>query len=196
MLRITDNDVLDEKGRVVGKVIGGNKIAIDTVAVLPDLVRQDEPRLRPAYEPDRPGSHQGKPYDKNRSRQYEDFVKLIINPPPNGPTPSGYAYYLARLQGDPVSFDDCEWKTGILFEIKALTYAERLSSRYDNIKKSAVDEILKQSARQIEASGERPIVWVFAEKEAAEIARKLFDTAKGGRENITVVHIPWTRMNP
>ena len=98
-LRIKDNDVLDEKGRVVGKVIGGNKIAIDTVAVLPDLVRQDEPRLCPAYEPDRPGSDQGKPYDKNRSRQYEDFVKLIINPPPNGPTPSGYAYYLPRPGG-------------------------------------------------------------------------------------------------
>ncbi len=128
-LRIKDDDVLDEEGRVVGKVIGGNKIAIDTVAVLPDLMRQDEPRLCPAYEPDRPGSDQGKPYDKNRSRQYEDFVKLIINPPPNGPTPSGYAYYLPRPGGIPVSFDDCEWKTGILFEIKALTYAERLSSR-------------------------------------------------------------------
>ena len=191
-LRIKDNDVLDEKGRVVGRVIGGNKIAIDTLAVLPDLVRQDEPRLCPAYEPDRPGSDQGKPYDKNRSRQYEDFVKLIINPPPNGPTPSGYAYYLPRPGGIPVSFDDCEWKTGILFEIKALTYAERLSSPYGDIKKNAVGEILAQSERQIQASGGRPIVWVFAEKEAAEIVRKLFNETGEGRDNITVVYIPWT----
>jgi hypothetical protein len=85
-LRIKDDDVIDEQGRVVGKVIGGNRITIDTSAVLPDLVKQNEPRLCPAYQPDRPGSDQGKPYDKNRSRQYEDFVKLIINPPPNANT--------------------------------------------------------------------------------------------------------------
>jgi hypothetical protein len=43
-LRINDKDeVLDEKGRVVGKVIGGNKITIDTAAVLPDVVKQDDP---------------------------------------------------------------------------------------------------------------------------------------------------------
>jgi NADPH-dependent ferric siderophore reductase len=68
----------------------------------------------------------------------------------------------------------------------------RLSGRYDVLTTNAVDEILAQSERQIQASGGRPIVWVFAEKEAAEIVRKLFDTVRGGRENITVVHIPWT----
>jgi hypothetical protein len=59
-----------------------------------------------------------------------------------------------------------------------------------------VDEKLRQSARQIAASGGRPIVWVFAEKEAAQIVCKLFDTTGKGREFITVVYIPWTRRNP
>jgi hypothetical protein len=45
----------------------------DTVAVLPDLVKQDEPRLCPAYAPDVAGSDQGKAYEENRPRQYEDF---------------------------------------------------------------------------------------------------------------------------
>jgi hypothetical protein len=97
-LRINKNDLVDADGRVVGRTIGGNRVAIDTVAVLPDLVKQDEPRLCPAHAPDVAGSDQGKPYEENRSRQYEDFVKLLINPPPNAPTPSGFVYYLPRAK--------------------------------------------------------------------------------------------------
>jgi hypothetical protein len=106
-----DGDFIrDNDGRVVGRVIGGNRIAIDTIAVLPDLVKQDEPRLCPAPAPDVAGSNQGREYGENRSQQYEDFVKLLINPPPKGPTPSGYVYYLPNPaeNGKPVSFDDCE----------------------------------------------------------------------------------------
>jgi hypothetical protein len=197
-LRINDKgEILDEKGNVVGKVIGDKKIAIDRVAVLPDLVKQDEPRLCPQPKQDGPGSDQGKEYEDNRPRQYEDFVKLIINPPPLGPTPSGYAYYLPRPKGDPVSFDDCELKSGrIVFEIKGENNAKMLSSRYDPIRENAVDKILKQSADQIEASGGRAMVWVFAEEEAAEEARRLIDTVGEGRQYIIVVHIPWVKRNP
>jgi hypothetical protein len=115
-----DGDLVrDEEGRVVGKVIGGNRIAIDTLAVLPDLVKQDEPRLCPAPASDVPGSDRGKSYEENRSRQYEDFLKLLINPPPNGPTPSGFAYYLPNPEGGKlVSFDDCKNTTGMVFEFK------------------------------------------------------------------------------
>jgi hypothetical protein len=128
-LRINDKDeVLDEKGKVVGKVIGGNKITIDRAAVLPDVAKQDEPRLCPAYERDRPGSDRGKKYEEDPARQYEDFVKLIINPLPNGPTPSGFAYYLPRPKGDPVSFDDYERKTGIMVEIKGETIASAIQA--------------------------------------------------------------------
>ncbi len=196
-LRIKDDDLIDEKGRVVGKVIGGNRITIDTSAILPDLVKQDEPRLCPAPKPDRPGSDRGKTYEEDRARQYEDFVKRLINPPPEGPTPSGYVYYLPNPEqsGKPVSYDDCEWKTGrIMFEIKGETYAKLLTEHFSE--ENTEDEILKQSARQIAASGGRPIVWVFAEKEAAQIVRKLLDTTGKGRECITVVYIPWTMRSP
>src|SRR6516164_6751667 len=44
-LRIREDDVVDDDGKVVGKIIGGNRVAIDTFAVLPDLVKQNEPRL-------------------------------------------------------------------------------------------------------------------------------------------------------
>jgi hypothetical protein len=153
-LRINDKDeVLDEKGKVVGKVIGGNKITIDRAAVLPDVAKQDEPRLCPAYERDRPGSDRGKKYEEDPARQYEDFVKLIINPLPNGPTPSGFAYYLPRPKGDPVSFDDCERKTGIMVEIKGETIAHLLSRPFGA---NVEGDMLAQSARQLEASSGRP----------------------------------------
>lgn len=197
-LRINDKDeVLDEKGRVVGKVIGRNKIAIDTVAVLPDLVKQDEPRLCPEPEEDKSGSDQGKEYEENFARQYEDFVKRLINPPPEPPTPSGYVYYLPRPKGNPVSFDDCERKTGrIMFEIKGENNAKMLNSGYEVIETNSTAKILKQSARQLEASGGRALVYVFAEEEAALKAWELFNTKDKGREKITVVHIPWARKNP
>jgi hypothetical protein len=56
-------------------------------------------------------------------------------------------------------------------------------------------DMLDQSARQLEGSGGRPVVWVFAAKEAADRARKLFDTNDEGRERITVLYIPWVRSN-
>ncbi len=142
------------------------------------------------------GSDQGKEYEDNPARQYEDFVKRIINSPPEGPTPSGYAYYLPRPQGKPVSFDDCQWKTGFLFEIKGEMYTRLMTLPYPIIGKNTADGILEQSADQIEASGGRAMVWVFAEEEAARKAAKLFDDTDHGRENIVVVHIPWVRSNP
>jgi hypothetical protein len=114
-----DGDVFrDQQGNVIGRLIGGNRVAIDAIAVIPDLVKQDEPKLCPAPAPDVPGSDQGKPYEENLGRQYEDFLKQFVNPPPDVPTPSGFAYYLPSPAGtgEPVSYDDCQKATGILFE--------------------------------------------------------------------------------
>jgi len=192
-LHLDDEDIRDENGNIVGKVIGGNRISIDAAAVLPDLVKQDEPRLCPAPSPDRPGSDQGKPYDENRARRYEDFVKLIINPPPIGPTPSGFVYELPNPMenGKPVTYDDCELATGrILGEIKGPGYANLL--KYYWGQESIAEQFLDQSERQLAASGGRHLVWFFAEQEAADFARRLFDNARQGRERITVVYVPWT----
>jgi hypothetical protein len=186
----------DEHGRVIGRVLPGSKIAIDATAVFSDLVKEEDPRMCPAPVPDRPGSDRGKPYEEDRARQYEDFAKKFINPPPAGPTPSGYVYELPipAENGEQVSYDDCQKATGILFEIKGETYAKLLT--VPPAKTSIRDKFLEQSGRQVAASGGRPIVWVVAEQEAAVFAQKIFDEAKGGREYITVVYVPWIRTQP
>lgn len=194
-LQIDGDLIHDDHGNVVGRIIGGNRIAIDALAVLPDLVKEDEPRLCPAPTPDVTGSDQGKPYDENKPRQYADFVKLLINPPPIGPTPSGFVYYLPNPaeKGKSVSFDDCESASGILFEIKGERYTELLKSPL--IAKSIIEDFMDQSGRQIAASQGRPIVWIFAEPETAYFARQLFDKIDEGREHITVAYVGWTRKN-
>jgi hypothetical protein len=184
----------DEDGRVIGRVIGGNKVAIDLFAVLPDLVKNGEPRLCPAPARDVPGSDMGKPYEENRARQYEDFLKKFINPPPDAPTPSGFVYYLPnpdpKGSSKPVSYDDCQHATAVLFEFKGESYAKLLESPIT--RRSVEDRFLEQSASQISASGGRPVVWIFAEKEAAEAVHKLFEDTNEGRQYITIVHVPWT----
>ncbi len=186
-----DGDVFrDEQGNVIGRVIGGDRVAIDAAAVSSDLVKEDQPKLCPAPTPDVAGSDQGRPYDENRSAQYEDFVKLLINPPPEGPTPSGYVYYLPNPaeSGKPVSFDDCEKATSILFEIKG----EGLAKLTNDLPDVMADEFIEQATRQLAASAGRPVVWIFAEEEAALFARKLFDDTPG-LERITVGYVPWIR---
>jgi hypothetical protein len=190
-----DGDVFrNEHGQIIGSVIGGNKVAIDLFAVLPDLVKKGEPRLCPAPARDVPGSDMGKPYEENRARQYEDFLKKFINPPPDAPTPSGFVYYLPnpdpKASSKPVSYDDCQHATAVLFEFKGESYAKLLTSPIT--RRSVEDRFLEQSASQISASGGRPVVWIFAEKEAAEATYKLFEDTNEGRRYITIVHVPWT----
>lgn len=181
----------DEKGQVIGRAIGDNKIAIDAAALLSGLLKDDEPRLCPAPAPDRPGSDRGKSYEQNRGRRYEDFVKLQINPPPNGPTPSGFAYYLPNPEkgNKPVAYDDCKKTTGMLAEIKGPGYAKLL--KYAWGRKSLTKKFLDQSGRQVAARGQRQLRWYFAEPEVAEFARKLFEKAGGGRETIDIEVQPW-----
>ena len=72
--------------------------------------------------------------EENRARQYEDFLKKFINPPPDAPTPSGFVYYLPnpdpKASSKPVSYDDCQHATVVLFEFKGESYAKLL--RFSN----------------------------------------------------------------
>ncbi len=183
-----DGDVFrDEDGRVIGRVIGDNNVAVDLFAVLPDLVKKrDEPRLCPEPARDVPGSDRGLKYDDDLATQYADFLKPLINP--DAPTPSGYAYFLPNPEPGRrfVSYDDCEKKTSILFEFKG-DYGGLLM--FDS---NARQSFLDQSLRQIAASGARPVVWIFANRQDAERTRKLFEDTGEGREYITIVHVPWT----
>ena len=186
-----DKDVFrDASGQVIGRILPDGSIVIDTVAVFPDLVKQGEPKLCPAYAPDVRGSDQGKPYEQNRARQYEDYMKPLINP--DAPTPSGYVYYLSNPEqgGDPVSYDDCQTRTGILFDYKGERYAALLQNLI--VENSIREQFLDKALRQVQASDGRSIVWIFAEPDAAMYAWTLFrnnDKLKG----IYVASMPWLK---
>jgi hypothetical protein len=175
--RLEDDVFRDEKGRVVGRALPNGTVVFDTSAISPDLADDDEPKLCPAPGKDRGGSERG--------RDYEDYVKRVVNP--ENPTPRGMGYQLANPDtGRLVYYDDCEHSTGVMIEAKD-GYAGVLSFHQgeDSIRKEWLDE----SARQIAAANGRPIRWYFAEPEAAEFAKELF---KGdGREKIELVVLPW-----
>ncbi len=90
--------------------------------------------------------------------------------------------------GKPVSFDDCKKTNGILFELKG----EGLAKLTQDLPEFMAENFKDQATRQVAASGGRPVVWIFAEKEAALFARKLFDETKG-LEGITVGYVPCKR---
>jgi hypothetical protein len=168
---------------VVGRVLPGDTVAIET-QFLPNLpTKDDEPRLCPAPRPDKPSGAKG--------RAYEDFVKGFVNPPPYT-TPTGIGFQLANpeLGGKLVYYDDCQHATGMMVEAKGPGYAKLL--RYEWGKDSLAEQWLDQSARQLAAAGSRRVRWYFAEPEAAEFARDLFSRPGGGRDRIEIVvlHYP------
>lgn len=186
-----EGDVIrDINKRIIGRVLPGDTIAFDLVAIAPDVVKQNEPKLCP--EPpveDKEGSDQGKEYENNPARQYEDYIKKFINDPP---TPSGYVYMLPRPKGDgePVRYDDCQRNAGILFEIKGEEYAWLL--QMPQAKESITKEWLAQADRQVAASEGRPIIWIFAEPEAAKYARDLFRD-RPELKRIVIIDKRWER---
>jgi hypothetical protein len=181
-----EDKVVDQNGRVVGRVLADDTIVVDAAAVSPDLVKGDEPRLCPAPGPDKPGGEKG--------RAYEDFVKLVVNPPPYT-TPTGIGFQLANPEagGKLVYYDDCQHTTGTMVEAKGPVYAKLLT--YELGQKSLTEEWLDQSGRQLAAAGSRRVRWYFAEPEAAEFAGKLFRDARGGRDKIEIVVLAFPRSD-
>lgn len=179
--QLEDDVFRDEHGHVVGRVLPDGTIAIDTAAISSDLADEDEPKLCPAPGKDKDSSERG--------RDYEDFIKKEVNP--DNPTPRGIGYQLPNNtdEGKLVFYDDCQHSTGMMVEMKGPGYAGLLS--FQKGKESLTDEWLEQSGRQIAAAGGRPIRWYFAEPEAAAHATKIFEAARGGRENIKIVVRPW-----
>jgi hypothetical protein len=179
---------LDSRGRVVGRVLPGDAVAIDT-RFLPNLPsKDDEPKLCPAPGLDKPSGAKG--------RAYEDFVKGFVNPPPYT-TPTGIGFQLANpeLGGKPVYYDDCQHATGMMVEAKGPGYAKLLTFTWG--KESLAEQWLDQSARQLAAAGSRRVRWYFAEPGAAEFARELFsnDRSGRGRGRIEIVVLPYPRSD-
>ena len=147
--QLEDDVFRDERGRVIGRVLPDGTIAIDTAAVSADLAQDDQPKLCPAPGPDRPGGSE-------RGRDYEDYVKSVVNP--DNPTPRGWGYQLPNpdQNGELVYFDDCQHSTGMVVEAKG-EYASVLS--FEPSRSNISADWLKQSAAQIAAAGDRPIRW-------------------------------------
>ena len=87
--QLEDDAFRDNGGRIVGRVLPDGSIAVDTAAVSADLVKDDEPKLCPSPGPDHPGGSE-------IGRDYEDYVKSIVNP--DNPTPRGWGYQLPNLK--------------------------------------------------------------------------------------------------
>jgi hypothetical protein len=169
-------EFLDSRGRVVGRVLPGDTVAIDADA-LPGRPASDGPKLCPLPKPDRRTNDKG--------LAYEAFMRPIVNP--GMPTPLGWGYYLPNSSTrKPVEFDDCQQTTGIMIDYKD-RYWKVLSDL--RIQRFLVRQLWEQAERQVQAAGASPIRWYFSEKKAADYVRDLF---RGDRirERIDIVYAP------
>jgi hypothetical protein len=102
--------------------------------------------------------------------------------------PEGWAYSIRIGPGpkDKVDFDG--FKDGVLLEAKGPGYHELLERMYGKPFFEGIDELLKQASRQRKMSHDLPIHWHFAEREVADLTRKLFN--ERGYTDIQVFYTP------
>ena len=85
----------------------------------------------------------------------------------------------------------CQHATGKVVEAKGVNYAGKLTGKTGKFMKDRfIEDIAKQAMRQVEAARSREIEWHFAEKEAADAAREIFEHIRG-LEKIKVVYDYW-----
>lgn len=167
-----------QQGQVIGRILPNSYVAIDRNAVLPKGTGNDDNlNFCPSPKPDK--IHE-------KGLEFEDHMKRLINP--ENPTPRGFAILMPNPfdNGVLVHIDDCQHRTGILFEYKGTTYAEMIHKGNESLADGVLGKLHGQAIRQIEASEGRPIVWIFAEKAAADEVSKRFleDPKIGQRINI------------
>jgi hypothetical protein len=178
--QLEDDVFRDKNGNVVARILPGGNIVVDQTAVFPDSVNDNEPKLCPMPGLDKPGE---------RGRDYEDYVKSIVNPVDT--TPRYWGFQLVDpTSGDFVYYDDCQHETGMMVEAKGPSYAKLLT--YDWGQDSIPAQWLSQSASQLAAAGTRTVRWYFAEPDAAAFAGELFRTSDAGRERIEIKVLPWS----
>jgi len=115
-----------------------------------------------------------------RSKGYENYMKLWLNP--NKPTPPGVGFQLENpITGKLVYYDDCQHATGIMAEYKGENIARIIAwamraQRLDVLARMA-NRWVRQATSQIDASEGRPVVWFFAEQGSLDFARAVFSHA-------------------
>jgi hypothetical protein len=180
----------DDRKHVVGRILD-NRLLLDTDAIRAELPKDadedEDPKLCPVPGKDKAGRTS---LAGEKDRDYEDYVKRQINP--DNPTPRGFGVQLPNpAGGQPVYYDDCQRRTGLLIEAKGTGYAEPIARAKPFMRDIFGASWLKQAERQVDASDGRPIEWHFAERGAAEYARKLFDGVPE-LQRIRVIYTPWS----
>jgi hypothetical protein len=102
--------------------------------------------------------------------------------------PAGWVYRVRTGPGprDFVDFDG--FKDGVLLEAKGPGYKALLEKMHGKKWFKGLDEMLEQAERQLRAANGTPIQWHFAEREVADIVRKLLQ--ENEFDTIKVVHTP------
>jgi hypothetical protein len=156
----------DADKNVIGRALPDGGVVIDRSAILPKEARdENEPTLCPKPVPD-------KGHGNLNGLRYENFMKALINP--GNPTPSKFAIGMRNPEtGKDVMLDDCQRRSGILFEYKGPTYKWLLSTGF---RYSVLGGLAYQAERQLKASQGRPVVWIFEEKSAKEFVENAFDS--------------------
>ncbi|WP_161607307.1 hypothetical protein [Methyloferula stellata] len=138
--------------------------------------KDDEPKLCPDPSPDAPHGA------SERAIAYQKQISALNNP--QRPLPEGIAVSLTNpATGRRVVYDDCRESDGTMIEAKGPGYGRMLGSQY--FRDKFTDRWTRQASRQIAASGGRPLEWYFADREASEFARELFD----GNKNLTRIKV-------
>ncbi|MDR3471414.1 MAG: hypothetical protein P4M09_06955 [Devosia sp.] len=125
-----------------------------------------QPRLCPAETPDRPGA-------RPKDQDFEDFMKAQVNP--ENPTPRGMAFQFYNPNtGGMVNIDDCQQRTGIAFEYKGTGFSGKVNQN-NPFGRNMLAKLIKQAKAQEQSTNGRQLVWIFAEKDAADYIRGRFD---------------------
>jgi hypothetical protein len=151
-----------------------------TLATRVSTTRTEEPQLCPDPGPDVPHG------SSLRAIQYQAFISFLNNP--DRPLPPGMAVSLPNPDGGRrVVYDDCRESDGTMIEAKGPGFANMLKSEY--MRKVLTARWGNQGARQVAAAGWRGNDWFFAEQEAANFAREVFEKRK--LEKIKVIPMPF-----
>jgi hypothetical protein len=121
-----------------------------------------------------------------RAMLYQEQISRLNNP--RRPLSRGEAVSLENpITGKNVAFDDCRESDGTMIEAKGPGFADQM--RYAYFDGGIVVGWEKQARTHVDAAGERDVAWYFAEPEAAERARKLFESDPRLRK-IKVIYEP------
>lgn len=154
--------------RIVARELPDGTVAVDPAEVSSDLADKDGPNLCPKPVPDKYGRG---PVDGEKDKDYEDQIKLLVNP--DNPTPRGYGYqFWDDSRGKWVVIDDCQHQTGMRVEAKG---GDDGPLNFPQGRNSTRDEWLDQSRRQLNVSRGFELTWVFAKQTNADFATEIFN---------------------